>query len=326
MNCLVRLPKQTRRLLPQIQELFHSQDEYVRAEAAALLVALDPDSNAKALAHLVYLIELLSSPVDPDDKETSKELLAERNRRFGESVQSLRQVLISVVCTNDKLAERLIPKLIEWYRDPDGTWEVRHEALEPCFQRLGPKAKAVGPMLIENIHEFGIPDVIGALGPEMVPLLVEEAKRTKDPWEKLKYLARVAKFGEHALPALPVFQEILNSSDSHNKVRAIEHLALLQSLSEKVYPELIKRLRDDQCIVRAAAASGLGTFANHRDLIIPELMSALQDDYADVRAAAVESLIKLDPQLKQVRNALQLATKDRHLYVRLLLNEALQAK
>ncbi len=324
--CLARLPEQSRRLLPQLQELFQSQDEYVRAEAAALLVALDPASNAKALAHVVYVIELLSSPADPKDQETAKELQAERNRRFGDDIEYLRQVLISAICANDKLAEQMLPKLIEWYRDPGCDWFVRREVLEPCFMRLGPKAKAAAGDLIDNFHSFDAPDVIVALGPDVVPLLMEKAEGPAEPWTQLKYLALLAKFDKHARPALPIFWKVLESGHPLQRVAVIKYLGQLPSLSAEVTPELIKRLKDDRCEIRSAAVTSLGAFAESKDVIIPALIAAMQDDYAEVRAVAVESLVKLGLDQAPVRTALQSATEDRHPCVRMLANEALQKK
>ncbi len=321
-KCLVRLPEQTRALMPQIKELFQSKDEYVRAESAAILAAVDPDGNEKAVNHLIHIMELLAHPRDPVDREAVKELDAERRNRFPDG---LGEVIISAFCSSDKLAEKHLAKLIKWYRHQESDYGVQADALRQVFQRLGPQAKAAGPALIDTLDNYYVPDVLVTLGPDMVPLLIAKVKalQAEDNGTRLNGLEILAKFGDQAAPALPLFFEALESPELQYRIRVIEALGTLRGLSEQVVPELLKTLRDKRCLVRAAAATSLGQFKDRREVIVPALIAALSDDYADVRAAALESLLKFGLNHPGLRDVVQQAKQDRHPYVRLLATEAL---
>jgi hypothetical protein len=264
----------------------------------------------------------------PGDLDPTREQLAERKDNDSDFATASRGLLVSIFCSNDKLAENFLPKLIEWYRSRDSLSITDQRILRETFQRLGTKAKDVGPVLIEDFDDSYSCDIIVKLGSDMVPLLIAKAKESlkDDRWRGLEYLQTLTKFGNHAIPALPLLLESLKSPEPIFRVALVKSLGDLTALSDKVVPELIKCLHDEKCIVRAAAASSLGNFIDHSDLIVPVLIAALKDEYADVRASALESLLKLGLKHPGVRDAVRLAQQDRHPYVRLLATEALDKK
>ncbi|MDB5388858.1 MAG: putative lyase [Planctomycetaceae bacterium] len=326
-KCLANLSNQTQEFVPRLREMFAGTDKVSKLEAAALLAAIDSKSNPKALEYAISQIEWLSiDPAEILDFAEAKELRKHRLEIYpGIEPHVVQEMVLSTLCSNLTLAEKMLPKLLTWYDELAFDIWLKRSVITTAFARLGPKAKAAGPSLIADNNNPEVIRAVLALGPEMVPLLILESR--KDPygrsWTTPELLNLIADFGDQALPAVPVLTDFLKSRTLVERLGAVQALGKLRGLPDQVVLELISALRDKRCAVRAAAAHQLGGFPSQADLIIPQLLQSLQDDYGDVRAAAIASLSQLRIKRPEVRAGLERRQQDSNPAIRLLADEAL---
>lgn len=328
-SCLTRLPAQTKELIPQLKSLFESTDEYQRFEAATILATIDPDRNQAAFEHVEAVIDLAGLEYG----EIPPELAKRQAKMFPKGWDArLPEFAVRALLSNPALVEEFQSKFKEWSDKELIDWDDR-EFLE-LLKTLGPKMREIGPIILENHSDStDLKSAFVALGPDMVPVLIANAKASleayqanpdADYWTSSTAMKLLPEFGEAALPACPVILDFAHSPNRHYRAAALDAMGKTLALHDRAFPELLKGLKDSRCIVRAAAASSLGIFTDRGDVIVPALAAALKDDYADVRAAALESLIKLSLDRPGIRDAVRLAQQDRHPYVKLLATEALE--
>lgn len=345
-TCLVRIPAQTRELLPKFEALFQSTDAYTRYEAAVVLAALDPRRYPEALRLVESVIDVACDRIDSSSEEeetASKKKLQERQLSFFPKGWEFELPIVGAraLLTNPLLLERYASKLHDWNRNDLIRWD--DPILIHNLQRLSPQAELNVTELLEHYETKDIRNALFAMGPRIVPRLVADTQQRLDesdlgegvdqdngdedkhevthersPPESLTILAEM---GEDAATAWPVLLRFAKSDQPLYRIAAIEALAKIRSLHYKSLPHLVALLKDSNCRVRAAAATGLGQYADN--VMLPALAQAAQDEYADVRASAVESLTKLGLDRPAVRDALEKAQSDSHPYVKLIAQEAL---
>lgn len=266
--------------------------------------------------------------------DISTEVLERRAQHFPKMWADLMpQIAVRSLLSNSRLLDRFLPNLAEWSEKDLVPWNA--PVLLQNLKRLRPQATDIAETLLDRSHLDGCMEALRTLKPDIVPILIERArselqeyqeKPDGDYWTSSTYLELLPHWPTAAVTAWPVILEYGNSPNYHYRAAAYEALGKIQGLHDQALPVLLKGLRDPRCIVRVAAANGLGLFSDEKQkrVAVPALIAALEDSYADVRAAALESLVKLGVDQPGVREAIQKVTLDPHPYVSLVAKEAMQ--
>ena len=149
--------------------------------------------------------------------------------------------------------------------------------------------------------------------------------RLRDPSPDVRKGA-ADRLGELGKPALPLLLDATNDSNPDVRVLACSALMKVRPDPELAIRTLIKAIKDDQPIVRRAAAWELGIAqlnlgleegADETKATIDALRAALHDKDRDVRTAAVEALAALGRKAEQEGEDLVNALSDRDPRVRI---------
>ncbi len=320
-SCLARMPLQTAEFTAKFKTWLKSADQYQRFAGATVLASIDPDRHPEAVEQVLAVIESASDHLDylEEDEFTDVDLMP--------------LVAVRSLLSNPRLLERFLPLLDEWSRKRLIAWD--DPLVLQNLQRLRPKAAFLAESLLDRLDSEKCVAVIRTLGPDIVPFLIanareglrrSQAKPEGDYWTSAPALELLPNWPTPAVTAWKVLLDYSNSPNPHYRAVAYEVLGKIRVLHGKALPELLKGLRDPRCIVRVAAAHGLGLISGRDSVVCPALIGVLSDDFADVRVAALESLVKLGVDEPGVRDAIQKLTQDPHPYVRLVALEVLSPK
>jgi HEAT repeat protein len=179
--------------------------------------------------------------------------------------------------------------------------------------------------------------VLGALGPDIVPQLLEAA-RHDDGTSRLGWTVRYG-LERIGVDARPYLREMLDDPEPDIRGLALEVLGSLSVRADTALPKqfegpLLRVLGDPVADVRAKVPQVLGRFGRGSGAVVPALVEALADDpHATVRYSTVIALRYIgtdlkedDPELRTTIDALSKAvTADAHETVRIYAASALGA-
>ncbi|MDB5336417.1 MAG: putative lyase [Planctomycetaceae bacterium] len=327
-SCLARMPQQAAEFTPKWKAWLKSPDEHQRFEAAIVLASIDPDHHPDAVDQVLKVIDEQSGQFTEQDAYV---LHLDRAHRFSTSTADcIPEIAVRSLLANPRLLERILPKIAEWTVKGIVPWD--DAALRRNMKRLQPKAAVFAQALLDKSYSEDCQAAVRALGPDIVPILIANARQRlaayqadpkADHWTTAPVLELLPNWSTPAVTAWKVLLDYSNSTNPHYRAVAYEVLGKIRVLHGKALPELLKGLGDSRCIVRVAAANGLGLISDRNRVVCPALIGMLADDFADVRVAALESLVKLGVDEPGVRDAIQKVSQDPHPYVRLLASEAL---
>jgi len=168
----------------------------------------------------------------------------------------------------------------------------------------------------------------------VAPILTEMIKRD-DPWSPKKELTEaLRRIGPAAGPALPEIIKMLDSNDPSLQLEAVRAVKAIGGEDARTaLPSLIRILQTNapsgtfaaemQPMIRAEAATTLGSMKSAAGEALPELRKLLQDPNEEVRAAAVQAIASIDATDPQKIADLIKAMQDPSIRVSQPANEAL---
>lgn len=189
------------------------------------------------------------------------------------------------------------PDLIAILQDKNGRERLRARAVSTLGQ-ICSKDTAIIPILISMLHDqqrsvrsraaFAIGE-IGADAESAIPTLTDTLK---DKEENVRSQAIIAlgKIGTKAKVAIPA---ILSTDGKHVQVPIIKALGLIGSQELPVVLKLLNTLKDQDPLIREAAAETIGVIGIQTPEIISALIELLKDRDEEVRKAASETLRKI---------------------------------
>jgi HEAT repeat protein len=205
----------------------------------------------------------------------------------------------------EAFAAAALPALIDSLKDKDK--RVR-EYIIGALRGLGPKAQAAGPALIALVKSgaelpYHISDALGALGPEMIPLLLKlledpDAKARCEATRGLTELIRQdymdaamnrRKPTDMSAVARALFKA-LQDKDAAVRVSAAYAVLNLGPKRKGAMGGLLACLKDRDPWVRQAAASVLGQMAKYAEEAVPDLLRALKEPDVQMRMTAAAAL------------------------------------
>lgn len=141
-------------------------------------------------------------------------------------------------------------------------------------------------------------------------LTLLKAARDKDDRARI---AAVSALCELSPPSPEVVNALVDSLHDKNVVivnSAVWYLGRYQLSSEKVVPILAKLLVDERRGIPELAASGLRLYGKKAKASVPALLTACASSAPSIRRTAVQALGDIDPELPEVRDALERSLKD----------------
>ena len=192
--------------------------------------------------------------------------------------------------------------------------------------RVKPSGKAPVAGLLEVIRGKNpvfrkqATDILGQLGKEAVPLLLE-ALGDKDAAVRASVVAALKNIGPEPKTVIEPLTAIIKNGDSPGRTDALAVLEHLQQGAKPAMATLAASLRDGNKDVRASAAKALGKVGPDA---LPLLGEALEDRNGDAREGALQALGVMGAAGKEALPALLKALKDRAVRVRRAAVDALE--
>lgn len=284
------------------------KESTLQVVAACALVRIDLDGNAKAWRRIEQELERIPSPertVDPN--------------------------AIWIFNTLDELGPRAKPALSRLLaihaRDiEDGS---HRSMLAAVFGGMGSNTREAAPALVRQLDDdpFGgdqeTAKALLALGPDVIPALLEGLEDTSDPDRRWPAIIKVlGQFERRAADAIGPLIRMARSEQRAVRAAAAKALGQIGSSPATVVPVLMDLLSDPRATVREQAACALGAFKSE-PRAVPAVTAALEDEYIDVRAAAAIALGELGPASRTAVPALKQALSDPSPLVRDAVKETL---
>lgn len=191
----------------------------------------------------------------------------------------------------------------EWVKELGSGDEQRCDLAAMVLGRLGPKAKAVVPQLIEILERDEVVSrrqtlyVLGAIGPAAKSAVPAIRKKLDHSEFHTQYWAcrALAKIGPDAKESTPDLIRLLKAqaaSVRRNAALAIGGIG--PDAGAEVIEPLIERMRTDRAQpVRADAATALGLLGKVGVPAVPELKAAALDEQRHIRIPAAVALWRL---------------------------------
>tara|TARA_B100000609_G_scaffold199596_1_gene204656 strand:+ start:2782 stop:6858 length:4077 start_codon:yes stop_codon:yes gene_type:complete len=174
-----------------------------------------------------------------------------------------------------------IPELLKLLRDP---YYPGKRALIKIFENIGPKAKVATPDLFKALNEPKLADAAASTIANLkidhkiaVPKLIK-ALEGMTGWKRRGPINALAKYKEHALPALPLARKLLKEN-SRGLLSSL--LYLISSVGPKasvVVPDLIPLLKGASSYTRGKVAEALGSFGAKSAKAVPALIKAFENE------------------------------------------------
>jgi HEAT repeat protein len=234
-----------REALPIVAAALKSDQPYVRAEAAATLIQIDP-ANAEALALLKEFLkggEPNASIVaarallrrDAKDKEALFVLAERLRQRQGQSA-----LIVESLAELGPAAREAVPALCQAV-----TWE---DPRQP-FNVQGTRFPALKALL--------------RIDPEGCAPVLMQLLKDKDAFVRYRTFAALEEIGPKAPQLVPVIVVALKDMNSYVRETAADYLALLGPAAREAIPALTEATKDPVVNVREAAAQALKDIARN---------------------------------------------------------------
>ena len=205
-----------------------------------------------------------------------------------------------------RLGAAAVPRLAGALRSPA---EPRCE-IAIVLEAIGPPARGAIPELGRLVREgeregsFAF-DALVAIGPEGVAA-IERMLRAGPEDVQWCVLGFVSRPGRRPVPSLlPALERLAASGEPELRAYAIDAYAQTARGREGGHVRLVEWLRDENPIIRAAAAGGLGDIGADARNALPALVLALADDADEVRYRAAMAVRALGADADSAIPALQ---------------------
>ena len=145
--------------------------------------------------------------------------------------------------------------------------------------------------------------------------------RSTDSKERIEAINALSKLRKNtdSVRAIPILAKVAEDKDAGVRVASLELLALIANAQHQSCPEvLVRALFDRNDEVRGTAFTYLDCpgFKDYSKASLALLLRALEHQDADVRCSIPQPLVRAGGKSKEVLNALEKATKDKHVLVR----------
>jgi HEAT repeat protein len=346
-NTLGQLGPAAAPAVPELAEALKDRQVVVRRQAAASVEAIDPKSAA-------VLPALVAAARDPDAevrgcarrilaKSWGPDGLARAEVPIQERIAVFIQLLENpVVATEfdllgalEQFGEEAVPQLVTVLQRPSDARNLAKEGVvvevAELLRRLGPRAKAAVPELIEQLREdkqYGgasirrtrAATILGAIGPPALPQLVEVIK-DKDAESRVLAAQALGAMGPVARGAIPMLSGAVADRNTEVRKQAIDALRAIGPDFKWAVPALLEALKDPDPQVRYRAVEGLAVPGGRG---VPTLIRALQDRESSVRSGVADALAIIGPPARDATEALTARLKDESYAVRAAARKALR--